>query len=249
MKTGGIRPARLRQTYDNVSRGAQPHLLQALSAHASSHYFRDGQIACKQSLSDRHYFISAGAAKQSVTHPDGRDQIIDILLPGDFSNGTFQSSHGYMLQALSDHTLTVCYSRRHVDALAASDPVVAGQLHQMALGILVRWKAHLITLGQLTAIGKVSSFILEMKARLPVNGSGTFDLPVSRYDIANYLGISVETVCRSLSSLRERGAIYFLGSRRLNVPNPGILMTGMRSEEAARPGETTGRGSIVGIVQ
>ena len=70
---------------------------------------------------------------------------------------------------------------------------------------------------------KVGSFILEMAARLSNGGTEAVALPVSRYDIADYLGVSVETVSRALSDLKRRGAIKLLSTRTVSVVHREVL--------------------------
>lgn len=233
MNSGRRRSAQL--YLESASRsGAQPtHPLQYWDALATYHTLQNGQIEREQSLLKNYWFVFAGTAKQYLVYPDGRYQITDILLPGDFSDLAMPAdvASQHFLEGVADPTLIISYPRNHIDELAAFDLSIANQLHAMTLGVLVRVKRHLLTLGQLTAISKVSSFILEMKARLAVDGADAFDLPVARCDVARYLGISVETVSRSLSVLREQGAIRLVGNRRVIVTSHDVILSNIQSEE------------------
>jgi CRP/FNR family transcriptional regulator, nitrogen fixation regulation protein len=96
-------------------------------------------------------------------------------------------------------------------------------------------QTQLLILGRITALEKVGSFILEMAARLSNGDSGRVALPVSRYDIADYLGVSVETVSRALSDLKQRGVIKLLGTRTVSIVHRDLL------EEGERDLRTSGR--------
>jgi CRP/FNR family nitrogen fixation transcriptional regulator len=122
------------------------------------------------------------------------------------------------------------YPRRRIETLADSDPKIAREIRRLAFTALSRMQAQLLILGRITALEKVGSFILEMAARLSDGGGDRVALPVSRYDIADYLGVSVETVSRSLSDLKQRGAIKLLGTRTVSIVHRDVLEEGERNE-------------------
>ena len=76
-----------------------------------------------------------------------------------------------------------------------------------------RLQRQILILGRASAVGKVSAFLLDMADRLSVDDRCRVDLPMSRYDIADYLVMSVETVSRSLTALRSHGTIALLGAQ------------------------------------
>jgi CRP/FNR family nitrogen fixation transcriptional regulator len=94
-------------------------------------------------------------------------------------------------------------------------------------------QTQLLILGRITALEKVGSFILEMAARLSNGDSERVALPVSRYDIADYLGVSVETVSRALSDLKQRGVIKLLGTRTVSIVHRDVLKEGERDSRAS----------------
>jgi CRP-like cAMP-binding protein len=123
------------------------------------------------------------------------------------------------------------YPRRRIETLADSDPKIAREIRQIAFAALSRLQTQLLILGRITALEKVGSFILEMAARLSDDGDADHvALPFSRYDIADYLGVSVETVSRSLSDLKHRGAIKLSGTRRVSIMDRNVLEEGERNE-------------------
>ncbi|HJZ14747.1 MAG TPA: helix-turn-helix domain-containing protein, partial [Stellaceae bacterium] len=125
--------------------------------------------------------------------------------------------------------------RPRIEILAESDPKIARELREIAFAALSRMQTQLLILGRITASEKVGSFILEMAARLSEGESDQIALPVSRYDIADYLGISVETVSRALSDLKQRGAIRLSGTRTVSIIHRDLL------EEGERDGRASGR--------
>ena len=129
------------------------------------------------------------------------------------------------------------YSRRRIEALAVSDPKITREIRKVAFAELSRLEAQLLILGRITSLEKVGSFILEMAARLSDGNADHVALPVSRYDIADYLGVSVETVSRSLSYLKQRGAIRLQGPRKVLILHRDILEEGEDHEHRcyARP--------------
>lgn len=117
--------------------------------------------------------------------------------------------------------------------LAESDPKIARELREIVLAALSRMQAQLLIVGRITALEKVSSFILEMASRLSDGDSDRVALPVSRYDIADYLGVSVETVSRALSELKQRGTIKLLGTRTVSIVHRDVLEDGERDVRAS----------------
>ena len=107
---------------------------------------------------------------------------------------------------------------------------IAREIRKIAFAALLRLQAQLLILGRITALEKVGSFILEMAARLSDGDAHQVALPVSRYDIADYLGVSVETVSRSLSDLKHRGAIKLQGTRSVSIVDRDVLEEGERHE-------------------
>lgn len=225
----------------DVSSGTLPRLLQNLGMPARLNTFRNGHVISEQSLVDHYHLLLSGAAKEFG--PDGRDQIFDILLPGDFID-VLPPTNGSAVETISDNTIVAYYPRRNVDALAASNLALTRELHATSLITLARWRNHLLMLGQPTALGKVSSFLLEMRRRLTADDLGVFDLPVCRYDIAQYLAISSETVSRSITRLKDKGVIRLLGSHRLSISQPDTLVTA-RSREIGEPMRRQDSGSFL----
>ena len=180
------------------------------------------RYSCHQEISsgeatDYLYRVVSGAAKRCATQPDGRRQIVNLLLPGDFFGFIADGESDLTVEALVDGTQIARYPRRRVEALADEDPEVARQIREMAFRAISQLEAQLLIVGRVTALEKVAAFLLEMGERLPIAPKDGIALPISRCDIADFLAISVETVSRSLSGLKQRGVIRFTGTRQVSI--------------------------------
>lgn len=204
----------------------QPGLRQSLGAMAVMMSCHRGQEICGQNRrADHWYCVVAGVARRCVVRADGRRQIVDLLLPGDFFGFSATDEYGFTVEAISDGTIVANYPRQRVELLADADPRIARQLRQVAFDALSRLQAQILIVGRITALEKVGSFILEMGERMS-GPAGVVMLPVSRYDIADYLAVSVETVSRSLTDLQQRGVIRLFGTRHIQIVNRAALAGG-----------------------
>jgi CRP/FNR family transcriptional regulator, nitrogen fixation regulation protein len=211
----------------------RPHPLENLDALAVIVPFHRGQEICSQGRSvENWYFLISGAARRCAIRPDGRRQIVDLLLPGDFFGFALGERSDASVEAVAEATVVASYPRPRIEMLAESDPKIARELREIVLAALSRMQAQLLIVGRITALEKVSSFILEMASRLSDGDSDRVALPVSRYDIADYLGVSVETVSRALSELKQRGTIKLLGTRTVSIVHRDVLEDGERDVRA-----------------
>jgi CRP/FNR family nitrogen fixation transcriptional regulator len=212
----------------------QPHPLKSLDQLAVLTPFHRGQEICSQGKpADYWYCLVSGAARRCIIRLDGRRQIVDLLLPGDlFGFGAFED-YDSTIEAIAEGTVVAAYPRRRVEMLADSDPRLAREIRQVAFATLYRLQSQLLILGRITALEKVGSFILEMVARLSAGSGNSVALPMSRYDIADYLAVSVETVSRSLTDLKQRGVIKLAGTRNIRIVDRDALEDGEQSRFAA----------------
>jgi len=214
----------------------RPHSLENLDALAVMMPYRRGGEICSQGCTvECWYLVIYGAARRCAIRPDGRRQIVDLVLPGDFCGFAIGENWHTTVEAAAEGTVVAAYSRRRIEALADSDPKIAREIRKVAFAELLRLQAQLLILGRITALEKVGSFILEMAARLSDGNADHFALPVSRDDIADYLGVSVETVSRSLSYLKHRGAIRLQGPRTVSILDRDVLEEGNEHRCYTRP--------------
>ncbi len=174
---------------------------------------RDQDIVHQDESTDDLYCVISGAVRQCLVRPDGRRQIVDILLPGDFFGFSSLGTHRLAAQAVVEDTIVASYAWRRIEAAADSNPQVAREIRQRLCQTIARLQEHLLVVGTMRAHEKVRAFLAYMSERLPETREDGMLLPVSRYDMADQLGISVETVCRAMTELKSTGAIQ-LGSPR-----------------------------------
>jgi CRP/FNR family transcriptional regulator, nitrogen fixation regulation protein len=181
---------------------------------------------------DYWYTILSGAARKCALSVDGRRQILEFLLPGDLFGFGSWDEHRFGVDVIVEGTRVARYSRRRVEMLAESDPEVARELRQMAFDAIARLQDRIVILGRATARGKVGAFLLEMARRSPDRRGDSFFLPMSRYDIADYLALAVETVSRALTDLRRRGVITLTTKRQVRIADRRALEEDVEDEGA-----------------
>jgi CRP-like cAMP-binding protein len=186
-----------------------------------------GEEICRQGHPAGHWHcVLQGAAERSVLKLDGRRQIVDLLLPGDFFAFAIGQEYDFTSCAVLEGTLIASYPRRQAEWLADTDPALAREIREAVFNSLARMQAQLLILGRVNAVAKVGSLLLDLEARLSARRGEPVVLPISRYDIADYLSLSVETVSRSLTDLKQRGAIVFSGTRRVRIVDRDALEDG-----------------------
>jgi CRP-like cAMP-binding protein len=175
-------------------------------------YSREEEIYGEGEEAEYVYRIVSGAVRTCKILSDGRRQINGFYMPGDLFGFERGETHRLTAEALVD-TKVIMFRRRHLERLATSNVDVACQLWNMTAKSLQHAEAQMILLGRRTATERVAAFILEMDTRL--GRTGSIELPMSRRDIADYLGLTLETVSRSMSQLQSGHAITLSGARRL----------------------------------
>jgi CRP/FNR family transcriptional regulator, nitrogen fixation regulation protein len=169
------------------------------------------------------YRIVTGAACECTLLADGRRQVIGFLMPGDMFGLWTRDTHPYSCEVIAEPTTVARYSRHRIERLAESDPEVARHVHQLALEAIECLQDRTALLAKTSALERVSGLLLQMSARSATGSGGCIALPMSRYDIADYLALAVETVSRTLTSLRLRSIIQFVGVRRVRIVDRAVL--------------------------
>lgn len=150
--------------------------------------------------------ILSGCARTVKVMEDGRRQIGEFLWPGDLLGlddfGTYYAD----AEAVTDVTLRR-YPRHIVEAQAQNHAALALCLRAMALANLRCAHKQINLLGRKTAMEKIATFLLELNHRCATSDKHLVELPMSRTDIADHLGLSIETVCRNLVHLQREGAV------------------------------------------
>lgn len=166
------------------------------------------------------YNITSGVVRLYKVLPDGRRQIVGFALPGDFLGLAMRDAFGFSADAID--AVTACgFSRSAYSALIDAKPHLLRRLHQFATHELTLAQEQMMLLGRRTAEEKVICFLLTMQERWAKIGrpSVTVPLPMSRQDIADFLGLTIETVSRTFTKLARDKTILIVpdGVRLMNL--------------------------------
>jgi CRP/FNR family transcriptional regulator, nitrogen fixation regulation protein len=185
------------------------------------------------------YRVVRGAARKSALSGDGRRHIVDFMLPGDFFGFGLSRPRHFCVEAIFPGSLIARYPRASVERLADCDPPVAHDIRELAFETIARLQGRMVILSRSKALERVSSFLLEMADRSRIGSNYPVFLPMSRYDIADYLGLAVETVSRALTELRQRQVIAFRSVRQVRICDRAALEELV--EKLAEPGAQLSR--------
>ena len=172
-----------------------------------------------------------GVLKLSTGTEDGREQIVGVVYPSEFIGRPFGGTSGYGVTALTEAKVCV-FSRRDFDAFAREHPSLEHKLLERTLGELDRTRRWMLLLGRKSASEKVSSFLLEIFERMGMpkgcelrfdDRPTTLELPFSRQQIADILGLTIETVSRQFTRLKAAGIIDLPSRRGLRVLDQAAL--------------------------
>jgi len=180
---------------------------------------------------DRMDFVASvvtGIAKLTQTMEDGRRQMVGLLLPSDFVGRPGRQQAAYDVTAVND-VVMCCFRKKPFEELMVRTPHVAQRLLEMTLDELDAAREWMLLLGRKTAREKIASLlaiIARREATLKQRslGATVFDLPLTREEMADYLGLTLETVSRQISALKREGLIALEGNRRVTVPDFNKLM-------------------------
>ena len=186
---------------------------------AAMPFARNGEIYGENEPAEYLYKVISGAVRTYKVLNDGRRQIGAFYLPGDIFGLEIGEVHSFSAEAIVECKVMLI-KRSSVVAIAGRSHDVANQLWTMTAKELQRAQAHIMLLIK-TAQERVAGFLLEMASRAPAGN--TVELPMSRQDIADYLGLTIETVSRTLTQLENSAAISVPSSRRIVLRNQAAL--------------------------
>jgi CRP/FNR family nitrogen fixation transcriptional regulator len=159
------------------------------------------------------YRLQSGVLRTCKLLSDGRRQIDGFLFAGDFFGLDTGRERDLSAEAVTAANV-IRYSRARIESLAGSDPRLANRLLGVALRQLGKGNRRSLLLGRKTAEEKLATFLLEMSERL--DGRDAIELVMSRIDIADYLGLTIETVSRTFSMLKQQALI--------GLPTPHLVV-------------------------
>ncbi|MFK7992498.1 MAG: helix-turn-helix domain-containing protein [Granulosicoccus sp.] len=185
---------------------------------AQEHLYLEGEI-------QSHIFlVLSGVIGSYKLLPDGRRQICAFSYPGDILGIECEQWHLNHAEALSE-TVVRSIPATAIDKLIMSEPGFGQALLRITAMELASTREQLLSLGRKTAKEKLATFLLNIARRhaLPGMSEAQFDLPMKRYDIADYLGLTVETVSRNFTRLKTSGMIRLVSSQRVQVDDMNLL--------------------------
>lgn len=158
--------------------------------------------------------LLTGMVRRYSVRPDGHRQILDILFAGDFL-GLVPSSHPFFVEAISNDTEIAFFRPEQIKRLAGLHPAISHLLKDRLAEAVRRLENHLLVQSRITAFEKIAGYLVLLRKRAPQCTTTGLQVPISRYDIADHLGLAVETVSRAMTSLRRCGAIAMTSPRQL----------------------------------
>lgn len=167
------------------------------------------------------FLVVSGCVRTVMILEDGRRQVGEFLLPGDVLGWETPGEQEFAAEAVTEAVLRR-FSLRAIEERADASPAFAHELRRYAAGQFRNMRGRLVMLGRMTACERIAAFLLEMSERLRCLG-GAIDLPMGRADMADYLGLTIETISRGLGDLRLRGAIC-IEQRRITIRDHAILL-------------------------
>lgn len=206
--------------------GAAPdEALDRLAGLSAPQQLEAGETFLAEGERATHFFaITAGSVKVFKLLPDGRRQVTGFLFQGDFLGLAFNNSYTYSAEALTD--TTICrMPRRQFEGMVETYPAMERRLRAMASNELAAAQEQMVMLGRKTAQERVASFLLGLIRRQERQGRDgkAIRLTMTRTDIADYLGLTTETVSRTFTSLRGDGHIELDGTTLVRVLDRAAL--------------------------
>jgi len=171
---------------------------------------------------DASYKVVSGVVRLCRLTSDGRRQIAGFRLPGDLIGIEWNGAYDMTAEAVRD-VVVVRYSRARLDRLSHEKAVVRDHLLSHLCRDLRSAQEHLITLGCQSAVERVASFLLQLARRAGIGDGGVIDMQLGRQDIADYLGLTLETVSRTFTELTNRGLIATPKRRHVQINSKARL--------------------------
>jgi CRP/FNR family transcriptional regulator len=199
--------------------------MRALDATAGLQTLDAGAVLVRQGEPRRHVFtVIRGALRLARLSADGRRQVAGFALPGDFVGLSGAATHQHDIEALAETELCR-FDTGTMRRLGGTYPHLQGKLLERACIELDSAHEQMMALARMNPTERLADFLLKLAARQARAGDRgpSITLPMPRADIADHLGLTVETVSRCLTTLRMRGLIALPGTYRVEILDPAGL--------------------------
>jgi CRP/FNR family nitrogen fixation transcriptional regulator len=160
------------------------------------------------------YQVKRGAVRSYKLLSDGRRQIAAFHLASDIFGLENGGTHRFTAEAVVETSVRLI-RRQSLEFMAETDAVVSRNLLSMTTSNLQHAEDHMLLLGRKTSLERVAAFLVEMDERL--TATGVMSLPMCRRDIADYLGLTLETVSRAVSQLHRAGILAFISKNQREI--------------------------------
>jgi CRP/FNR family nitrogen fixation transcriptional regulator len=184
------------------------------------HAAADHQIYVEGDAARCFYQVMSGVVRTCRFLSDGRRQIDSFHRAGDVFGFELGADHRMSAEAVTECTV-VAYRRRGLETMVSQDDRLGRWFFAHAMTRMASAREHSLLLGRASAAQKIAAFLLEVAGH--DDNTGVIDLMMSRQDIADYLGLTIETVSRTLSQLERDGVIGLPSARRVVVKNRRVL--------------------------
>ena len=181
---------------------------------------REESLFYEGDSADYYFKVVTGAVRSCKLLADGRRHIGDFFLPGDFIGLDAATDYIFSAEAVTETTV-VRYARRSVDALAFQEPKIQRRLLSIVCHELSAAQGRMLLLSRKTADERIASFLLGLAVR--TGHAERVALPMTRTDIGDHLGLTMETVSRALSQLRHDGVIALVNSHEVVIRDRDAL--------------------------
>jgi CRP/FNR family nitrogen fixation transcriptional regulator len=175
---------------------------------------RNREIYAEGDSAQHWYQVLSGTVRVCKFLADGRRHIVEFYSAGESFGLQSGAARDFSAEAVTD-VMVMRYSRAATERALDESPALDRRLRELTLKSLASAQGRLLLLGRMTAPERVAAFLLDTIERN--DGAPRFDLPMSRSDIADYLGLTIETVCRILSDLKRRGIIAIPNPHRIEI--------------------------------
>ena len=186
------------------------------------HYAQDREIYGEGDEADIFFKLVSGVVRTCKFLSDGRRQIDAFYVAGDIFGVEAAADYSFYAEAVCDCSV-MSYRRSGLDSLAFNDASLSKQLFAYAMHNLARAQDHALLLGRRSATEKVAIFLADWAKRSP--SGKDVSLAMTRQDIADYLGLTIETVSRTLSLLERQAMIVFASPRQIRIIDPVALQS------------------------
>ena len=166
------------------------------------------------------YRVKSGTVRLCKVTEDGRRQIAAFLTAGDLFGWTDHGLYGFSAEAVTGVTLEK-FSRVRIEDAVKANPALGRRILALLSTQLASAHEHLLLLGRMTAAERIANFLLDLGKRQ--HKDGTVLLAMCRKDIADYLGLTVETVSRTMNALKRKGIIAFAEPENVRLKQSGAL--------------------------